>query len=103
MEESWSWWTRRHDNAAVFALLFNGQNHDQLSRIPDAQIESDMFAEVRIACPPNPPQFAAIGDFITWESGCVIVWNKGSFINAHTIGKPSGRKLGSKDAGSFGA
>jgi len=100
MEESWKWYTRKHNNAPVFALLFNGQNHADVARIPGVTIDADMFAGIRFSQPPhNIPQFASSGDYIAWEDGHASVWNRTSFLFAHTLGKPKGRRLGSKDAG----
>jgi hypothetical protein len=100
MDDAWKWYTRKSDNSAVFAMLFNGQNHADLARVPGIKIEVDMFAEVRFAVPPDfVPQFASKGDFIAWESGHLFAWNRPSFTSAHVEGKPQGRRLGSKDAG----
>jgi hypothetical protein len=101
MTDPWQWWTRKHDNSPVFAMLFDGQNHAAVARIPRISVEPDMFAEVRFRIPPdNMPHYATTGDYITWSEGHVSVWNRSSFLNAHTLGRPKGRKLGSKDAGS---
>ena len=84
MEDSWKWYTRKSDNAPVFAMLYNGQNHADLAWVPGIKIEADMFAEVRFAVPPDfVPQFASKGDFIVWESGHLFAWNRPSFMNAH--------------------
>ena len=100
MSDPWQWWTRKHDNAAVFVLLFTGQNQADVARIPRVKIEADMFAGIRFSYPPHDiPQFASSGDYIVWESGHALVWNRASFLNAHTEGRPKGRQLGSKDAG----
>ena len=100
MTDPWQLYTRKHDNAAVFAMLFNGQNAEAVARIPNVKIEEDMFAGIRFSTPPdNIPQFASSGDYITWTQGYTSVWNRTSFLHAHKEGKPEGRKLGAKDAG----
>jgi hypothetical protein len=73
MAAPWQWYTRWHDNAAAFAMLFNGQNTEAVARIPQVKFEADMFAGIRFYTPPdNIPQFASSGDYITWTQGLHI-------------------------------
>ena len=100
MSDPWKWHTRISDNSPVFAMLFDGQNHAAIARVPDIKIETDMFAEVRFRMNDGEmPQFASTGDYIVWENGTACVWNRASFTRAHREGKPTGRKLGPKDSG----
>lgn len=100
MTDPWKWFTRIHDNSPVVAMLYDGQNHNAIARVPSIKIEPDMFAGVRFRInDTEPPQFASVGDYVVWEGGTAVVWNMAAFTRAHREGKPSGGKLGSKDAG----